>query len=423
MTCSVYLRSLAAAISLIAVGQALAANTRETLTWTVETNNDVMHNKVTRELRSGVTFADALEVQATAECHEYGFKFTLSTFRGNTPATFALVTITVPHSDGSAPAARASLKIDGRNVRPIFASRPYNNSVAIEFADPDLMRRAFYRDTNAYNNRSLFSGMQRAHIDQDVMPYMWQNMIAGRMDVLDQATSIWVELPLEDSSRNVVELSPQDTALRPFVQQCMSSLGLRSVGAQNKPPPLSAVAQTPSDRTRTVAVSPPVTPLPPPPPPQTVETQATPVPEQDVEAARRYKLAADHGDADAQLNLGMMYRAGRGGLAPDPREAARLYKLSADQGNAVAQLQLAYMYENGDVLPKDWREAARLYRLAADQGNAEAQANLADFYERGDAGLRKNVCEAMRLRKLAAAQGNTYAERSLKGASATRCKP
>jgi TPR repeat protein len=149
----------------------------------------------------------------------------------------------------------------------------------------------------------------------------------------------------------------------------------------------------------------------------------SPVPDPDVEAVRHYKLAADRGDADAQLNLGRMYGTGRGGLAPDPREAARLYKLSADQGNAVAQLQLAYMYENGDVLPKDWPEAARLYRLAADQGNPEAQANLADFYERGDAGLRRNACEAVRLRKLAAAQGNAYAAKNLKEASATRCKP
>ncbi len=149
----------------------------------------------------------------------------------------------------------------------------------------------------------------------------------------------------------------------------------------------------------------------------------SPAPDPDVEAVRRYKLGADRGDADAQMNLGMMYGSGRGGLARDPLEAARLYKLSADQGNAIAQLELAYMYENGDILPKDWREAARLYRLSADQGNADAQANLADFYERGDAGLRKNACEAMRLRKLAAAQGNAYAERNLKEANAARCKP
>jgi TPR repeat protein len=150
--------------------------------------------------------------------------------------------------------------------------------------------------------------------------------------------------------------------------------------------------------------------------------EPTPAPDPDVEAVNRYSSAAARGDADAQLKLGNMYGAGRGGLDTDPREAARLYKLSADQGNADAQLQLAYMYENGDVLPKDWREAARLYRLSADQGNAAAQANLADFYERGDAGLRKDLCEAMRLRKLAAAQGNSYAQKNLNAMRVARCK-
>jgi TPR repeat protein len=152
-------------------------------------------------------------------------------------------------------------------------------------------------------------------------------------------------------------------------------------------------------------------------------TTVSPSPDPDIEAARRYKVAADRGDADAQWQLGLMYEGGRGGLAPDPVEAARLYKLSAEQGYAVAQVQLAYMYERGNVVPKNWPEAARLYRLAANQGNADGEANLADFYERGDAGLRRNACEAMRLRKLAAAQGNTYAAKALNGANATRCKP
>ena len=144
-----------------------------------------------------------------------------------------------------------------------------------------------------------------------------------------------------------------------------------------------------------------------------------PVPDQDIQAVR---LAADRGDAEAQLNLGKMYEGGRGGLPSDPQEAARLYKLSAAQGYAEGQLHLAFMYERGSGVPKDLREAARLYRLAADQGNAAGQANLADAYERGD-GLRKNLCEAMRLRKLAADQGNTYAQNALKRTSATRCRP
>jgi TPR repeat protein len=46
---------------------------------------------------------------------------------------------------------------------------------------------------------------------------------------------------------------------------------------------------------------------------------------------RLYKLAADQGYAQAQVNLGVMYERGRGGLAKDEREALRLYKLAADQ--------------------------------------------------------------------------------------------
>src|SRR5580693_1163111 len=39
----------------------------------------------------------------------------------------------------------------------------------------------------------------------------------------------------------------------------------------------------------------------------------------------------------------------------------RPYKLAADQGNALAQVKLAVFYENGSGgLPKDDREAARL---------------------------------------------------------------
>jgi TPR repeat protein len=91
----------------------------------------------------------------------------------------------------------------------------------------------------------------------------------------------------------------------------------------------------------------------------------------DREAARLYKLAADQGDALAQVNLAVFYEIGSGGLQKDDREAARLYRLAADQGNALAQVSLAVFYETGrGSLPKNDREAARLYKLAADRGNA-----------------------------------------------------
>jgi TPR repeat protein len=97
-------------------------------------------------------------------------------------------------------------------------------------------------------------------------------------------------------------------------------------------------------------------------------------PKDEGDAARLYKLAADRGDADAQVNLGFSYSQGLGGLAKDEREAARLYKLAADQGNAFAQVQLGFFYSQGlGGLAKDERNAARLYELAADQGNAWAE--------------------------------------------------
>jgi hypothetical protein len=138
------------------------------------------------------------------------------------------------------------------------------------------------------------------------------------------------------------------------------------------------------------------------------------LPKDDREAARLYKLAADQGNAGSQANLGVFYENGRGGLPKDEREAARLYKLAAEGGNAQGQANLGVFYSQGrGGLPKDEDEAARLYKLAADQGNASGQACLGDFYEFGRVGLAKDVGEATRLYRLAAAQGNDRAQKAL----------
>ena len=60
----------------------------------------------------------------------------------------------------------------------------------------------------------------------------------------------------------------------------------------------------------------------------------------------------------------------------DDAEAVRLYRLAADQGHADAQYNLGVMYANGQGVAQDDAEAVRLYRLAADQGDADAQYNL-----------------------------------------------
>lgn len=134
----------------------------------------------------------------------------------------------------------------------------------------------------------------------------------------------------------------------------------------------------------------------------------------DQAAVRLYRPAAEHGNARAQNNLGAMYQSGRGGLAQDDREAVRLYRLAADQGNAQAQNNLGFMYESGrGGLARDDREAVRLYRLAADQGDAHGQNNLGTMHAAGRGGLRKDNAEAVRLYRLAARQGNLEGKQNL----------
>jgi TPR repeat protein len=53
------------------------------------------------------------------------------------------------------------------------------------------------------------------------------------------------------------------------------------------------------------------------------------------EVAGWFRLAAIHGHADAQFNLGCMFDDGQG-VAQDRAEAARWYRMAAAQGHAVA---------------------------------------------------------------------------------------
>ena len=53
------------------------------------------------------------------------------------------------------------------------------------------------------------------------------------------------------------------------------------------------------------------------------------------------------GTPDAQNNLGVMYANGEG-VPEDDAEAVRWYRLAADQGDADAQYNLGVMYANGE---------------------------------------------------------------------------
>ena len=77
-----------------------------------------------------------------------------------------------------------------------------------------------------------------------------------------------------------------------------------------------------------------------------------------------------------------MYENGVG-VAQDNTEAVKWYRLAADQGNADAQKAMGNMYNAGKGLLQDYAKAASWYRLASEQGNAQAQYNLGIMYENG----------------------------------------
>ena len=117
------------------------------------------------------------------------------------------------------------------------------------------------------------------------------------------------------------------------------------------------------------------------------------------------------GYAEAQSNLGIMYDIGNG-VPENDAEAVKWYRKAADQGNAKAQYNLGVMYAIGDGVPENDAEAVKWYRKAADQGNAKAQFNLGAAYYNGD-GVPENHVRAYVWLSMAKTQGYENAKKGV----------
>ena len=80
-------------------------------------------------------------------------------------------------------------------------------------------------------------------------------------------------------------------------------------------------------------------------------------------AIAAWKSLAGHGDGEASLYLGYLYRNGIG-VEGDDALAAKWYRQAAQAGHAEAQYELGLMYELGIGVPGDPGEAAYWYGLA-----------------------------------------------------------
>lgn len=124
-------------------------------------------------------------------------------------------------------------------------------------------------------------------------------------------------------------------------------------------------------------------------------------------AMRAWRPAAEKGDADAQYNIGQIYKLGRG-VPADMVEAEKWYRLAALQGHDLGEANYGMMlFENGkreDAVP--WLERA------VSQGEPRAQYLLGVMLFNGD-GIAKNWVRAYALMLRASSGGLDAATRTL----------
>ena len=127
-----------------------------------------------------------------------------------------------------------------------------------------------------------------------------------------------------------------------------------------------------------------------------------------------FKKAAEHGNAQAEEQIGVLYEYGLEDLVQqDYREAIKWYKKAAEHGCARAQLNLGLRYSSGDLVPQNSKESTKWIQKSAEQGYIKAQYAIGMCYLVGE-GVPENEKEAAKWFRKAAEQGHREAERELR---------
>jgi len=117
-----------------------------------------------------------------------------------------------------------------------------------------------------------------------------------------------------------------------------------------------------------------------------------------------YRHAAQQGDLDARMRLGLMFHEGDG-VSRDPEQAAHWFKLAASEKLPAGQAALGYLHEQGMGVEQDFGQALTWYREAAQKNHAWAKYRLGMMYRDGRGVSRDNE-KAVELLRAAAEQGD-----------------
>jgi TPR repeat protein len=121
------------------------------------------------------------------------------------------------------------------------------------------------------------------------------------------------------------------------------------------------------------------------------------------------KAAAEHGEAEAMVDLGYMYARGHG-VRRDAGFALELYRRAAKAGDAEGMNAVGYRLNFSS--PPDYTGAAHWYCMAVLRGNSRAMNNLANLFYHGR-GVPLNKDEARSLWRQGMERGDLNAQVNL----------
>jgi len=108
---------------------------------------------------------------------------------------------------------------------------------------------------------------------------------------------------------------------------------------------------------------------------------------------RQTMLLAKEGDPEAQHKLGNFYLRGEQ-VVQDETEAAKWFRKAAEQGHRGAEYALGSIYFNGNSpIDRDYKESTKWHYIAAIQGDSNAASTLGGMYQEGY-GLKKDILKA-----------------------------
>lgn len=135
-------------------------------------------------------------------------------------------------------------------------------------------------------------------------------------------------------------------------------------------------------------------------------------------AVEWYEKAAKQNNMEAIYNLGSIYLDGRKGqldsIAPDYPKAYIYLKKAADLGDSDAKVDLGVMYYEGLGVARSFEKALKFFNESSEEGSARGDFYLGVCFYEGDCGVQVDREKAIELIKRASKKGCETATKLLK---------